>query len=290
MFNNTAIPTVGQYTARNYLTGILLLFLCILLASCSAPVKKKKRDGAPNYYVDETKIPNAVPKTEPLSKYGNMTSYRVFGKRYYTLKTSKHYDEIGVASWYGTQFHNRRTSSGEPYNMLAMTAAHKSLPLPTYVEVTNLSNNRKIIVKVNDRGPFESSRIIDLSYVAAKKLDVVRTGTAKVRVRAINTHKAPDKTTMFAKNSKQQPSIYKLPGATRQTMYLQVGAFRNKTNAERFKRQLSSMLNTPHVTVLKPNAKHPFYRVHVGPIKDVATVNRITSRLKSAGIKTIVAV
>ena len=127
----------------------LLLFLCLFLTSC-AHVKK---DGPPHFYVDERKIPNATPKAEPLSKYGNKQTYYVFGKCYHVMKSHHYYEEKGIASWYGTKFHARRTSSGERYNMLAMTAAHRSLPLPTYVEVTNLANHRKIIVKVNDRGP-----------------------------------------------------------------------------------------------------------------------------------------
>jgi len=155
----------------------------ILLSSCS---HMSRQDGPPNFYVDETKIPNAVPKVEARAKYGNMPSYVVFGRRYYTMSSSKHYEAIGTASWYGTKFHSHRTSSGERYNMLAMTAAHKTLPLPTYVEVTNLKNNRKIIVKVNDRGPFESNRLIDLSYVAAKKLGMLGHGTARVKVAAID--------------------------------------------------------------------------------------------------------
>src|SRR5437773_6629742 len=111
----------------------LLLIVCLmaLLSSCS----HMKKDGPPNFYVDEKKIPNAVPKPEPLAKYGNYKSYVVFGKRYHTLNSSKNYDEVGTASWYGTQFHAHKTSSGERYNMLGMTAAHKTLPLPTYVEV-----------------------------------------------------------------------------------------------------------------------------------------------------------
>lgn len=158
-------------------------FLLIFVSSCS---HVRKGDGPPNFYVDESRIHNAVPKNEPLSRYGNLSSYRVKGKRYKVMKSSKNYEAVGIASWYGTLFHSRRTSSGERYNMLAMTAAHKTLPLPTYVRVTNLSNHRQIIVKVNDRGPFKPGRIIDLSYVAAKKLGMMGRGTAPVRVTAIN--------------------------------------------------------------------------------------------------------
>lgn len=164
------------------LNCFLIITFMLLLTSCS----HVRKDGPPNFYVDETKVPDAVPKVEPLSKNGNMRYYHVFGKRYYTMRNSKNYKAVGTASWYGTKFHSRHTSSGERYDMLAMTAAHKTLPLPTYVEVTNLRNHRKVIVKVNDRGPFESNRLIDLSYVAAKKLGMLGHGTTKVQIRAID--------------------------------------------------------------------------------------------------------
>lgn len=163
----------------------LLLSLMLLLSSCS---HFSRQDGPPNFYVDESRIPNPVPKPERLAKYGNMRSYVVFGKRYYVLPTSKHYTATGTASWYGTKFHARRTSSGERYNMLGMTAAHKTLPLPTYCYVTNLKNHRTIIVKVNDRGPFSGRRLIDLSYVAAKKLGMLGRGTTPVRIKAIDPY------------------------------------------------------------------------------------------------------
>lgn len=122
---------------------------------------------------------------EPLSRYGNIDSYTVFGKKYYTINTSKGYREIGDASWYGKKFHGRLTSNREPYDMYGISAAHKTLPLPSYVKVTNLKNNKELIVRVNDRGPFHGNRIIDLSYGAAKKLDMVEDGVAKVKVEAI---------------------------------------------------------------------------------------------------------
>lgn len=268
----------------------------LLLSSCSHVGKK---DGPPNFYVDETKIPNAVPKPEPRAKYGNMTSYRVFGKRYYTLKSSKNYEAVGTASWYGTLFHDRRTSSGEPYDMLGMTAAHKTLPLPTYVEVTNLKNKRKIIVKVNDRGPFEGNRLIDLSYVAAKKLGMLGHGTALVKVKAINprtyerdqffvaSRQAKHKK-QFAENNKRDFLLTEDPllpeNKSAQSVYLQVGAFRNKSRAEKLKQRLIALLEAP-VKISSPSASGKFYRVKVGPIKDVAMEDKITHRLKGMGIK-----
>ncbi len=169
------------------IAGCGLLFLLMLLSACT----RNTPDGPPDFYVDETKIPNAVPRPEPLAKYGNMAFYHVYGKRYYVMKSSRNYQASGTASWYGTKFHAQRTSSGERYNMLAMTAAHKTLPLPTYVEVTNLRNKRHVIVKVNDRGPFSGNRLIDLSYVAAKKLGMIGHGTTPVHIRAINVDPKP---------------------------------------------------------------------------------------------------
>ena len=126
-----------------------------------------------------------IPKLEKYSKYGNPKSYKVFGKKYKTLRTHVGYAEEGIASWYGKKFHGRLTSSREVYNMYKLTAAHKTLPIPCYAKVTNLINNKSIVVRINDRGPFKKGRIIDLSYAAAKKLDIVSKGTAKVYVEAI---------------------------------------------------------------------------------------------------------
>ncbi len=131
-------------------------------------------------------IPDAVPKVEPLSRYGNPPFYDVYGKRYYVLSSSVAYLERGVASWYGPGFHQVRTSNGETYDMYGMSAAHKTLPLPAYVRVTNLENGRSVVVRVNDRGPFVGNRIIDLSYTAAARLDMLRNGTAMVEVRGID--------------------------------------------------------------------------------------------------------
>lgn len=186
---------------KNFIQFVLTVIFLLLLSSCTKKISTE--DGPPDFYVDASKIPNAVPKKTRPAKYGNMRSYKVFGKRYHVLKSSKNYHAVGIASWYGKKFHSRLTSSGEPYNMLAMTAAHKNLPLPTYVEVTNLKNNRKIIVKVNDRGPFSSNRIIDLSYVAAKKLGMLKKGTALVSIKAIDSKRFHYPKKLMAKKSKR---------------------------------------------------------------------------------------
>jgi rare lipoprotein A len=143
-------------------------------------------DGPPDDDIDVTHIPNATPKLEPLSRYGNMSSYEVWGSRYKVMPHSKGYKAQGTASWYGKKFHGQRTSSGEKYDMYGMTAAHRSLPLPTYAKVKNLRNGKEVIVKINDRGPFVGDRLIDLSYAAAKKLGIHSAGTGKVQITAID--------------------------------------------------------------------------------------------------------
>ena len=133
-----------------------------------------------------SEIFDAVPKPELKSRYGNPETYEINGVTYRVLETSEGYREQGVASWYGDFFHGRRTSSGDVYDMYQMTAAHTTLPLPTYVKVTNIENGRTVVLRVNDRGPFVNGRIIDLSYVAARKLGMVQKGTAHVEVEALD--------------------------------------------------------------------------------------------------------
>ncbi len=172
---------------------VQLGLLCAsLLAACSShPTRTPGQDSAPSHVpVDPWSVSEPVPKAEPRSRYGNPASYEVFGKRYYVLDSAQGYKERGIASWYGTKFHGRRTSSGEPYDMFAMTAAHKSLPLPSYVRVRNLENGRSLIVRVNDRGPFHPGRIIDLSYTAAVRLGVYAQGSARVEVEALEPGQA----------------------------------------------------------------------------------------------------
>ena len=185
----------------------LLCGLCIvsLLQGCSIG-----RDSRPNREVSRD-TPDAVVKNEPRSRSGNPASYEVFGKRYFVLPTAEGYDETAIDSWYGSKFHGRRTSSGETYDMFAMTAAHKTLPLPTYVEVTHLGTGKRIVVKVNDRGPFVEGRIIDLSFAAARKLGIDQVGTARVRVRALSVNTGNNSESIAAPTSSQSPVIIKPP-------------------------------------------------------------------------------
>jgi rare lipoprotein A len=169
-----------------------LIFVVALAACSSTPRQPEVPASLPRPAVPAAPapapdgVPDAVPRVEPRARNGNPPFYDVFGKRYYVLSSGVGYLERGVASWYGPGFHKVRTSSGEPYDMYGMTAAHRTLPLPAYVKVTNLQNGRSVVVRVNDRGPFVGNRIIDLSYTAAAKLDMLRNGTAMVEIRTID--------------------------------------------------------------------------------------------------------
>lgn len=143
-------------------------------------------DAYPDQPPDVSNVPDAVPRVEPLSRSGNRPTYEVWGKTYHVLSDPAGYEKRGTASWYGEKFHGYATASGEIYDMYKMSAAHRSLPLPTYARVTSLDNDRSVIVKVNDRGPFHGDRLIDLSYAAAARLDILGNGTGRVRVEAID--------------------------------------------------------------------------------------------------------
>ncbi len=245
-----------------------LIPIALLLVSCknntqpSIMPPKLHVDGPPlKGKVVRTKGSKVItPKLEPHSRYGNPDQYHVLGKTYHVLSTSKGFKQRGLASWYGTKFHNKRTSSGETYDMYEMTAAHKTLPLPTYVKVKNLENNREIIVKVNDRGPFHDGRVIDLSYAAAKTLGVLKNGVAKV---VLETYK-------FANNRKHQAALY-----------LQIGAFREYKKAQQYKKFLDGFLIKDKLEV---EHKNDIYAVIMGPFKTKKTRLEVKQILIANGI------
>lgn len=220
---------------------------------------------------DIAKIPDAVPRPEPRSRRGNPPFYTVMGKRYYVLQSAEGYVERGVASWYGPTFHGKPTSSGEIYDMYAMTAAHTTLPLPTYARVTNLKNGRSVVVRINDRGPFAKNRLIDLSYAAALKLDMIREGTTLVEVRAIT----PDSTNDKLDRASQSP-----PPA----LYVQAGAFAEERNAVQLTERLRAA-GISNVFMLSAPVNGPrLYRVRIGPIDSVAEFDRLHQQLTRYGI------
>jgi rare lipoprotein A len=226
--------------------------------------------SAPAGKPDLSAVPDAVPRYELRSRHGNPPFYDVQGKRYFVLASAEGYVERGVASWYGPSFHGVNTSMGERYDMYAMTAAHKTLPLPAYARVTNLKNGRSVVVRINDRGPFVANRIIDLSYSAAAKLDMLREGTTLVEVRVL-TPAAPDTLTRTAE----------LPPPD---LYMQAGAFADEGNAQHLLARLRAA-GVTGVSVVSPVATQSrLYRVRVGPITGVAQFDALAARLSALGI------
>lgn len=256
--------------------ALAILGIAGLMLVLTACVDLPKSDGPPPEPIDVAAIPDAVPRLEPLSRYGNPPSYVVHGERYFTRNSSRGYTDRGIASWYGTKFHGRRTSSGEPYDMYRMTAAHRTLPLPTYVEVTNLANDRRVVVRVNDRGPFHPERVLDLSYAAAAKLGIVETGTGQVQVRAI----VPEP----AKSSALHQSGQSLEATQRSALYVQAGAFRSLANAEYLTLRLRNHVGITAGLSEVSQANGNLFRVRIGPIESVSEAERLAAKLAAAGV------
>jgi rare lipoprotein A len=254
-------------------------------------------------------VPDAIPRIEPRARSGNPPFYDVFGKRYYVLSSSVGYWERGVASWYGPGFHKVRTSTGEPYDMYAMTAAHKTLPLPAYVRVTNLLNGRSVVVRVNDRGPFVGNRIIDLSYSAAAKLGMLRNGTAMVDVRTIDpsvpapvtsasmvppaaaapnagsgTSAPATSGTSAPATSGTAPPAPSGTSAVTTALFVQAGAFSDPANAQRLAETLRGGSFGKIFVRDDQIAGRRMYRVRIGPVANVAEFDRVVAALERAGI------
>lgn len=254
----------------------VVISVLLSLLSCSTSRYSLEQDVGPTGEFDALSVPNPTPKWEPLSHKGNKSPYVVRGKRYKLLKQAKGYQEEGIASWYGLKFHGELTSNGEVYNMYALTAAHKTLPLPAYLRVTNLENDKSIVVRVNDRGPFHEGRIIDLSYAAAKKLGYENKGTAKVKLEAI-----------VLEATSELGSLEK--GQDRLAYFIQIAAFSKESAALLLKQRVSSVLRasvlSESVFVAKsPNASPPVFRVRVGPFNSEAEATKATTLLKQAKI------
>jgi rare lipoprotein A len=281
------------------------IILCIALTGCSLahrPSKTSQPDkpsasipsgsAVPQAPPDVFSIPDAVPRTEPRGTRGNPPFYEVFGKRYYVLASSEGFVERGTASWYGPGFHSAATSLGERYDMYAMTAAHKTLPIPAYAEVTNLKNGRKVVVRINDRGPFVGDRIIDLSYTAAAKLDMLLAGTAPVEVRVITARGAgsalpppgvpapvaPAPPPVAVVNA---PAV-KMPGAP--AMFIQAGVFSDHENARRrVEVLLAAGIELASLDEI-PRSERVLHRVRVGPFASVEEFDLNMKRLRELSI------
>ena len=261
------------------LAAVSAAALTVLLTACASSARRAPQPAeriplpapVPPPPAGVESIPDAVPRLEPRSAHGNPPFYDVLGRRYFVLAAADGYLERGVASWYGPTFHGGNTSSGEPYDMYGMSAAHRTLPLPTYARVTNLRNGRSVVVRINDRGPFVANRLIDLSYTAAAKLDMIRDGTTLVEVRAL-TPGAPDELTRSAQSP--PPSLY-----------VQAGAFADAHNAQHLLERLHAA-GLASAFILSPlDGKSRLYRVRLGPVSGVAQFDSLAARLAALGIR-----
>ncbi len=267
--------------------AVALLVCAVLVSACSAPSPKPashppskrvhpsthnpnagryamEHDAAPKpseVPPDVHSVPDAVPRPEPRSRGGNAPTYSVFGKTYRVLDDARGFRERGYASWYGKKFHGNTTANGEVYDMFQMTAAHKSLPLPSYVRVTRIDNGKSVVVRVNDRGPFHAGRVIDLSYAAAARLDMLQQGSAKVEVVALDP----------------------LEPAAPSDSWLQVAAYLDPINAVVMKEELARHGHGDAQILIDDADGGPLHRVVLGPFHDAQQAESVRTRLQSIG-------
>lgn len=291
------MPKLPSFIKSHAILALLLLQACSTTptstqlnqqtATSTPPPASLAGDGPPMIDRDVSTIPNALPKSEAISKYGNPPIYEVFGKQYRTLSSSAGYEAEGTASWYGRKFHGQRTSSGETYDMYAMTAAHRSLPLPTYVKVKNLKNGKEVILKVNDRGPFVHNRLIDVSYAAAKKLGFHEAGTGKVLITAIDPEEWHKQKSQLADNNKDHQKHYSSKkealAQNSEQLYLQLGAFSQKLNAQKLAdsaTHLTQAFDHVNVQVYENKIdKKDIYKVLIGPLKNKIDAQKLQKEL-----------
>ncbi len=274
---------------------LVLVALLAALASCSST---PSRDGPPRQKGDPWAAPEPAPEVLPRSRYGNPEQYVVFGKRYRVLAQSTGFTQEGNASWYGQKFHGQRTSSGEPFDMFALTAAHRELPIPCIARVTNLSNGKSINVRVNDRGPFHDDRVLDLSWAAAVRLGVVDQGTAPVRITVLETPTdatAPAATVRYdidnetaaaarPRNTIGLPADTSTDPTRPQRYFLQVGAFRDPETAQSTRQRFATM-GYP-VAPLTP-ASGGWLRVWLGPWTDSSGAEAVAAKLANRGLESL---
>ncbi len=260
-----------------------LLGIALFLAGCSSLIEQ--RDSGPVTSIDLEAIPEVIPRVEPITAAGNKSPYTVLGVTYLVLPEAQGYTERGLASWYGSKFHGRLTSNGEVYNMYALTAAHRSLPIPAYVKVRNLQNDREIIVRVNDRGPFHADRIIDLSWAAAAKLGFAEEGLAPVEIVAIDPAQYQ---VALAGASRQAPQLQPQAPAPLTDLsdnaYLQVAALRDQDSLSKLLDTLIPLLRQPIEVLNEDTDMGVLYRVQVGPIRERSELNLMQTMLEMSGL------
>lgn len=265
---------------------LLCLILAFVLVSCGTPLRQGdwEQDRAPTGPISAEDVRGAIPRADPIRKAGNKSPYTVLGVRYVVMQDATGYRERGLASWYGQKFHGRKTSNGEVFDTYAATAAHRSLPIPSYVRVTNLANQKQLVVRVNDRGPFHAERIIDLSYGAAVKLGFADRGTAEVEVELIPVAGVKDLRTADA----GPPWREAAPAAasSSRARYLQVGAFGTHEAAQSLVGRLASYTSEPLEISEHGSGENALFRVRVGPVAEAELLLDLRDRLLAEGFET----
>jgi len=263
---------------------LLLGVLALVVVACSSQPKKdpdsgqsvdteepsryqQAQDGAPPLPIDPVDVKDAVPRPDPILSVGNASPYEVNGVKYDVLDDYKSYKVRGTASWYGAKFHGHKTSNGEIYDLYLASAAHKTLPIPCFARVTNLDNGKSIIVRVNDRGPFHSDRVIDLSYGAAVKLGYMEAGTARVEVEVVDVIGVDDRRDSVAGDYR----------------YLQLGAYSTEDSARRLQDSLQALLAPPVFVSEVQSGANLLYRVRIGPMSDAVELESVQKQLRMAG-------
>ena len=287
---------------RKQIAGYFVITLALaVLSGCSSNLSYSP---LPNVNIS---VPVSIPYP---GKYGNARlpsgsggtkktgkPYTIAGKKYYPLQSAAGFDETGTASWYGKQFHGRKTANGERYDMYALSAAHRVLPLPTMVRVTNLDNGRQIVVRVNDRGPFAKNRVIDMSYAAARQLGFTKQGTARVRVQALE---GASSRTLVAQTRQPRPTVKPIinpvtapkPIATNGAMggmYVQLGAFLSQANASRLQKSLVSKYPDTHIRTSN-GMPQMLFRVRIGPYSDPQRIEQAVLALKDNGFPNVIVI
>lgn len=262
------------------LVALSLLAACTTQPPAPSPPAKEGKAGGPassRYHMDQDAAPlrpispdqvsDAIPRPDPILIFGNVSPYTIDGITYTVLQDHKNYREQGTASWYGAKFTGHKTSNGELYDLYQPSAAHKTLPIPSYARVTNLDNGKSIVVRVNDRGPFHSDRLIDLSYAAAVKLGYMETGTARVEVEVIDIAGVEDR----------RDPVY---GSYR---YLQLGAFGQESNALTLVEKLQALLSVPVFISSVESGGALLYQVRIGPVDDKNHLAALQQQLQDSG-------
>ena len=266
------------------------LLMALLLASCGSSPKKTDAIGSGKYYLDDgppdsvpgniADIPDAVPRDEPFHKFANRP-YTVFGRTFVPVVNKERTVQRGIASWYGKKFHGQKTASGEPYDMFAMTAAHPTFPIPSYARVTNVKNGRSVIVRINDRGPFHSDRIIDLSYAAAVKIGIAGPGSGLVEVERVYDVTPPSPT--MDRTPPPTPAVVETAVVTQEPtgLWLQLGAFSSRESADSFRDKMGRDLawNKEPLQVFSREGLH---RVRMGPYRNRDEAGAIADKVRAS--------